>query len=185
MKGITEQGGIISYYGNPAGYIKKDTAVVDRIFQTDELTRWLQSRNLTADWADGVMERLLSGEQILNSEQTQVLKAVRIWQLKPEVDIYKKFVSLDEVEKEFGSPDPSDYQVVYDGHFGTNDLEAIYTRCNLSHPPGYEGHSLSMSDVVELYDQNGSSFYYCDRFGFREIEFEEEQSMDMSMKQSF
>jgi hypothetical protein len=28
-----------------------------------------------------------------------------------------------------------------------------------------------MSDVLELYDENGSSFYYCDRFGFQEIHF--------------
>ena len=66
MQGITEQGGLISYYGNPAGYIKKDTAVVDRIFKTDQMIRWLQNRNLSADWADGVMERLLTGEQISN-----------------------------------------------------------------------------------------------------------------------
>ena len=127
-------------------------------------------------------ERLLSGEQVSSSDPTQMLKAVRIWQLKPEVDIYKKFISLAETEKQFGTPDPADYQAVYDGHLGTNDLEAIYTRCNLNHPPGYKGHSLSMSDVVELYDENGSSFHYCDRFGFREIEFtEQEQTQSMSM----
>jgi hypothetical protein len=28
-----------------------------------------------------------------------------------------------------------------------------------------------MSDVLELYDENGSSFHYCDRFGFEEISF--------------
>jgi len=28
-----------------------------------------------------------------------------------------------------------------------------------------------MSDVVELYDDSGSSFHYVDRFGFKEISF--------------
>ena len=182
MKGITEKGGTIDYYGNPAGYIQKDTAVVDSIFQTEELTRWLQNRGLTPDWTDGVMERMLVGEQVSNNERTGNLKAVRIWQLKPEVDIYKKFISLDEAEKQFGTPDPSDYHVVYDGHLGTNDLEAIYTRCNTNHPPGYKGHSLSMSDVVELYDETSNSFHYCDRFGFSEISFEApEQTHSISM----
>ena len=39
-------------------------------------------------------------------------------------------------------------------------------------------------DVVELYDDNGSEFYYVDRFGFKEIDFESQdhrQDMNMSM----
>jgi hypothetical protein len=39
-----------------------------------------------------------------------------------------------------------------------------------------------MSDVVELYDDNGSEFYYVDRFGFKEIDFEGKgQIQDMNM----
>ena len=30
------------------------------------------------------------------------------------------------------------------------------------HPPsGYTGHGLSISDVLELYDETGSSFFFC------------------------
>lgn len=65
----------------------------------------------------------------------------------------------------------SDYQTVYDGEVETNNLEALYTKFNTAHPPGYAGHSLSMSDVLELYDENGSNFHYCDRFGFEKISF--------------
>jgi hypothetical protein len=40
-----------------------------------------------------------------------------------------------------------------------------------------------MSDVVELYDENGSEFHYVDRFGFKEIGFEaQEQSPQFDMK---
>ena len=101
------------------------------------------------------------------------LKNVRIWQLGPETDVYMKFISLDEMTKKFGEPNPEHYRIAYDGQLGTNDLEAIFTRCNTNHPPGYNGHSLSMSDVVELYDSTGSEYYYCDRFGFQQIAFEE------------
>ena len=55
---------------------------------------------------------------------------------------------------------------------------------NLNHPHGFTGHSLSMSDVVELYDSTGSEFYYVDRFGFQEIDFEPKdqvQGMNMSI----
>lgn len=43
---------------------------------------------------------------------------------------------------------PEHYRIAYDGQLGTNDLESIFERCNVNHPPGYNGHSLSMSDVV-------------------------------------
>ena len=53
MPGITLQNGLISYYGNPAGYTEKNKAVVDRIFQSDELSGWLRGRGLAAEWTDG------------------------------------------------------------------------------------------------------------------------------------
>jgi hypothetical protein len=173
MHGISEKGGLISYYGNPAGYTDKGNAIVDRIFQNEELTSWLMHRSLTPKWTDGVMERLMAGEQLGGVENSAPLKNVRIWQLGPETDVYMKFISLDEMTKKFGEPNPEHYRIAYDGQLGTNNLEAIYTRCNTNHPPGYNGHSLSMSDVVELYDSTGSEYYYCDRFGFQQIAFEE------------
>jgi hypothetical protein len=173
MQGITLKNSLISYYGNPAGYTEKDAAVVDRIFENEELTSWLQSHSLTPKWTDGVMERLLACHQPGATETAAPLKNVRIWQLKPETDVYMKFISLDEMTNKFGEPTPEHYRIAYDGQLGTNDLEAIFTRCNTNHPPGYNGHSLSMSDVVELYDSTGSEYHYCDRFGFKQIAFEE------------
>ena len=37
---------------------------------------------------------------------------------------------------------------------------------------GYKGHVLSVSDVLELYDGHGSTFYYVDQIGFVQIPFE-------------
>lgn len=188
MQGITEKGGIIFYYGNPAGYVDKENAIMDSIFQNEELESWLQKKELVLQWTDGVMERLLAGEQITGSiEAATPMKSVRIWQLKPETDVYMKFIGLDEMISQFGEPSPEHYSVVYGGQLGTNDLEAIYTRCNSNHPQGYAGHSLSMSDVVELYDEKGSEYHYCDRFGFKQIVFKEgdqAQGMAESMSQS-
>jgi hypothetical protein len=75
---------------------------------------------------------------------------------------------------------------VYDGQIDTNDLEAIWTKFNTSRPAGYTGYSLSMSDVIELYDGAGSEFHYVDRFGFKRVGFEghqpeQAQGMAMSM----
>ncbi|NYB73090.1 hypothetical protein HZF24_02935 [Sedimentibacter hydroxybenzoicus DSM 7310] len=184
MPGILLKNGLISYYGNPAGYTENEKAVVDSIFRNDELSGWLKSRSLTPQWTDGVMERLLAGERLGGMGAASQLKNVRIWQLKPDVDILMKFISYEEMVRQFGEPTPENYRVAYDGQLDTNDLEAIYARCNMNHPPGYNGHSLFMSDVVELYDAQGSEYHYCDRFGFQKINFEspdQTQTMGMSM----
>ncbi len=170
--GATIEKDVVLYYSNPAGYIRDGKAVVDPLFQTEELTAFLsRQKDITeVKWTDGVYDRLVNGQR--NHPEAPLLKSCRVWQLSPESDIRKRFISLDEVQKSFGAPQLSDYQTVYDGEVETNDLEALYTKFNINHPPGYAGHSLSISDVLELYDDSGSTFHYCDRFGFKEIPFE-------------
>ena len=53
----------ILYYSNPAGYIAEKEAVVDTMFQTQELERFLQKQAIPIRWEDGVYDRLLLGQQ--------------------------------------------------------------------------------------------------------------------------
>ena len=46
------------FYGNMVGYVKDDAAVVDEMFQTDELSHYLARLNLTPQWKEGVFDRL-------------------------------------------------------------------------------------------------------------------------------
>lgn len=184
MPGIMTKSGMISYYGTPAGYIEKDQAVIDRIFQCDELTAWLQCRGMTPAWTDGVLERLLAGERMSGSENAAPLKSVRIWQLHSKVDVHMKFICYEDMLRHFGAPHPEDYRVAYDGQLDTNDLVRIDKRFSARQPPGFSGHPLSMSDVIELYDAGGSTFYYVDRSVFHQIGFEpkeQTQCKGMSM----
>lgn len=188
MPGITLKNGLITYYGNPAGYTEKDSAIVDSGFKNEEFADWLTAHSLKPAWTDGVMERLVAGGQLDSSGETAApLKNVRIWQLKPEVDVRMKFIGYEEMVEGFGEPNPADYRIAYDGQLGTNELRAIDDRCRANTPPGYNGHPLSMSDIVELYDAQGSECYYCDRTSFKQIDFTSGQTEDMgiSMSQSF
>ncbi len=185
MSGIEIKNGCIVYYGNPAGYLNEEKATVDKMFQSKEFEDWLADRNIQALWKDGVFERLSKGEQLTeNSEGRVPLKNVRIWQLKPDSDFDLRFRSYDEIQNVYGEPSIGNYEAVYDGELDTNDLEVIYSKFNMDHPVGFKGHSLSISDVVELYDDSGSAFHYVDRIGFKEIEFgsnEQEHGITMSM----
>ncbi|WP_312158788.1 YodL domain-containing protein [Oscillibacter sp.] len=164
-------------YGNPAGFVRGDDAVVDNLFHTEEMTAFLEKRQIIATWQDGIYDRLSSGAPMEEAvaESSARLKFVRIWQLKPNADIGLKFISYDEVCKRYGEPDPANYAAVWDGCLETNNLEEIYAKFNLNHPADFTGHSLSMSDVVELYNDSGSEFHYCDRCGFTEISFQPPQ----------
>ena len=168
MRGIRMENGRILYFGNLAGYVTGNKAVVDPLFSGDTLNRFLDRQKgiEEVEWRDGVYDRLMNG-QVENTVESPVLKNIRIWQLKPEVDVYMKFISYDRMVEKFGNPSPEDYQMVYDGEAESNNLEELYTRFNTGlHPSGYTGHSLSMSDVIELYDGEGSEFHYAGCGGF-------------------
>lgn len=172
MQGIHIEKGVIIYYGNSVGYLSGGKAVVDPLFASKEMNAFLSRQKDIGEvkWVDGVFDRLMNGQK--ETQELTLLKNCRIWQLKPESDILMRFISYEDFQKQFGEPNQQDYRVVFDGEVETNHLEAIYTKFNTVHPPGYTGHSLSMGDVVELYDESGSSFHYCDRIGFQEIDLE-------------
>lgn len=174
MNPVRIENGIILFYGNRAGRVEDGCAVADPMFKGQELCSFLgkQGNIREIKWVDGMFDRLMAARQ--SGGETQDLKNVRVWQLKPDVDIYMKFIRYEEMCRRFGPPDRENYQMVYDGAAETNDLEALYMKfgndgCAL--PLGYKGHTLSMSDVLELYDSSGSSFYYVDCIGFREVAF--------------
>lgn len=183
MGSIELKNSCIFYYGNPAGYVEEDTAIVDFIFQNDEFEEWIKMRSLKPKWTEGVFERLSEGRDAFEYKETQIsLKSCRIWQLKSDVDPKCKFIGYEELIEKFGQVDKDNYKIVYDGELETNNLEDIYIKFNQDYPYGFKGHSLSMSDVVELYDSEGSEFNYVDRFGFKEIDFEvEDQNQGMNM----
>ncbi|MDD3194150.1 MAG: YodL domain-containing protein [Oscillospiraceae bacterium] len=172
MKSIRIENGVIVYYGNLVGRISNGRAVVDPMFEGPELNDFLEKqRNIREiKWLDGTFDRLTNGPR--ETREIQILKDCRVWQLKPDVDIRMKFIGYEELLRDFGPPDPAHYQQVFEGAVDTNDLEALYTKFNIDHPASYAGHSLSMSDVLELYDDFGSTFHYVDRFGFKQVDFE-------------
>ena len=63
-----------------------------------------------------------------------------------------------------------DYRLVYGEKLSEGEtLEGLYERFNINHPAGYEGHSLSVSDVVVLTNGGSAKAYYVDSMGFAEL----------------
>lgn len=108
---------------------------------------------------------------------------INIYQINTDRDPKQlKFLCLDTARRILHSaePDSAAYDKVYSGDVKCRNLEDVFTLFNSRRPEGFRGHSLSVSDVVEVEDAAGITpgFYFCDSFGFKEIPFQPELAAD-------
>ena len=97
---------------------------------------------------------------------------IRVFQVNESLDKEKlKFMGYDTALKH-GGVDPEIYRQVYGGVVNCSDVESTFALCNTNCPPGYFGHSMSVSDVVEVCGGAQKGFYFCDSIGFKKIDFD-------------
>ena len=179
---ITKEG-ILEYYGNRVGYVKNDTAFVDLMFKKADIADFLGKENgFKIEWQKDIYDRLIKGE-IMNPEQI-ALKNCRLYQLKANTNVRMRFIGYKELkDRGFREPNVADYKVVYDGNIGTNDLEGIYDRFDSPNKPeGFTEGGIYISDVIELYDENSSEFYYVNPTSFEKLEHFNEPKMAVERK---
>lgn len=91
----------------------------------------------------------------------------RIFQLDPDLPREERewsFMGWDYAQKVFGQ---DAYICVYEYEADDrDDLEDIFALFNINRPDDFEGHSLSVSDIIELDDVP----YYVDSVGFVELD---------------
>ena len=84
---------------------------------------------------------------------------------------------MRELHRRGKTPDPEHYEVTYYADLPTmwqdvpdNEvLEELFQMFNLSRPQDFEGHSLSVSDVIALKRNGEISVHYVDSIGFKEL----------------
>ena len=146
-------------------------ALCDKYIKTDDSSD-------TSDAFQKHMEKLISEEK---SKENLLFHSdgcmIGIYQLKytsATSDIL--FVNTDFLAKKGLKPVRENYILVYT--FPTSSvnlkdklslLEDIYYAFNTNHPDDYEGHSLSVSDVVVIKENNKLLAYYVDSFGFKPL----------------
>ena len=98
---------------------------------------------------------------------------IRLYQISTDRDEKRvAFMSCDYAMKH-GGVDLGDYDCVFDGDVDCNSLEDVFIYFNVNKPKGYEGRSMSVSDIVKVIesDTTESGYYYCDNIGFAKIKF--------------
>lgn len=80
---------------------------------------------------------------------------IKVYQINPDEDRRNlSFLNYSHFEKS-GGIDPTEYKCVFHGFMDCFGLEEIYEKLNIGERPGnYKGHSLSVSDIVEVIDDN-------------------------------
>ena len=182
MRSVEMKNRCLLYYGNPVGYRTEQGVVADSMFRREELEDWLAKKGLAVQWTDGVYDRLSSGGYHA-ADSSQTLKSCRIWQLGPTAPLTMRFIGLDRMSGEYGGPDLARYQVVFDGAVSTNSLDGIW-EVVCRRPLGNDGQPLAISDLIELYDDSGSEFYYVDRTSIVPVQLEtpeQEPGMNMTL----
>ena len=93
-----------------------------------------------------------------------------------------RFEPYDRLQAAGLTVDPANYEQTYTAPLAPDmTLEGIFERFNLDRPADFTGHSLSVSDVVVLHQNEQDTAHYVDRFGFREVpEFFKEQQQVLS-----
>lgn len=104
---------------------------------------------------------------------------IKIYQINRTRDVDRiKFLGLDSLKDFRGIQDINSriYDMMYQGNVEARDLEDVYRIFNTECPQDFKGHSLSVSDVVEVVEGPGMApgFYFCDCIGFRRVEFRPE-----------
>jgi len=163
MKINISKEGIIEYYSNRIGYIKNNLAIVDVMFKKNEVEDYLTEQNgIPIEWRDNIYSALISGNR---PEDTVLARNCRIYQLKSEADVCMKFIGYDELKnKGYGEPNVSNYNKVFEGNVGTEVLDDIFLYFqNVSDKDDFDGHRMMISDVIEIYDELSSEFYYVDK----------------------
>ena len=110
--------------------------------------------------------------------QTPETLRIRIFQINRDRDPERrKFMDLEHLG---GKPvDAAGYDRVFTGEIPGKSLEDVFQVFNTGGHRLHRGHSLSVSDVVELRDPAGETpagFYFCDSVGFQPVAFDPDQA---------
>lgn len=102
---------------------------------------------------------------------------IAIYQLKNTPENHDiSFTGLDYLEKMGKAVDRDNYTLVYSYNEDLSNvksvpafLESVFEKFNMDHPKDFEGHSLSISDVVAVKKDGQITAHFVDSVGFREL----------------
>lgn len=135
---------------------------------TSKNCRELMRRLVAGELTQGEVKELFTKAQ--ETEQAKEPDTFTIYQLKDNVPVDYHFRSLERLQEKGLSIDPANYEKIYDAALTPGmGLERIFEKFNFDRPEDFKGHSLSVSDVVVVYQNDRDTAHYVDSIGFVDI----------------
>ncbi|MGN0582412.1 MAG: YodL domain-containing protein [Oscillospiraceae bacterium] len=134
-------------------------------------------------------ERESRSEKNNSPEKEEPGSYFRIYQLKDGDEYhYARFTDYQTNKDAGANLNISDYDLKYEDNWdevpgisSEMKLDAIFHRFNTNHPNDFTGHSLSVSDVIVVGNEDSQTAYYVDDFGFTDFpEFFKEKEKTIS-----
>ena len=150
-----------SYFHNPS---EKEKDLYDKLMQG----RFVGIKKLLEDMGQGEHSYLMN--RLTQHENNYPMDLYLIYQIKREFARDYLFEKYDILTNRGLKVDSDHYELTYSAELTPADtLESIYTEFNLNHPSDFRGHSLSISDIVVLRENEKEKAFYCDSVGFQEV----------------
>lgn len=164
-----------SYFHNPS---EKEKDLYDKLMQG----RFVGIKKLLEDMGQGEHSYLMN--RLTRHETNYPMNLYLIYQVKREFARDYLFERYDILADRGLKVDSDHYELAYSAELTPADtLDSIHTEFNLNHPSDFRGHSLSISDIVVLRENEKEKAFYCDGVGFREVsEFFKEPEITIEQK---
>lgn len=161
----------VVFCGNHIGFISCGTATLDQMFRSEELEVWLQGKGLKVLWKEGIYLRLVDTSRNFTDDGKKSIKTVRIWRLNQDFPVEGRFMFLDDMRMNYGEPSIQNYSPIFQEEMGTDNLETIYSTLAEKEYSSDFAYPLSVSDVIELFDEKSREFYFISRYRFEPVNF--------------
>lgn len=121
-----------------------------------------------------ILKRVFKEHNLIKGQDLDVDQAgdfYEIYQIDPSGKAKDRmFLGYDYLESHGLSIAPEDYKNVYRGDLQEGmTLEGLYEKFNLYRPEDFQGHSLSVGDVVLMSQSGQKQAFFVDTIGFKEI----------------
>ena len=114
---------------------------------------------------------------------------IKIYQIDSEKDTNRiKSENFKNTIKYAGNIDPDIYKTVFEGNVDCNDLEDAYFTFNINHPVSHQGHSLSISDIVEVKGDSpllvGKLRIYTNKDNYNDVDYTDNNLFNAAVKEA-
>ena len=154
-----------------------DIEILDHIIVAGRTGRTLSIRETYPDifdkstYANAIARVADVVEERENFYDTERLATYELFQIKEGSNgAAYQFMGMDFVNENKLVIDKEDYESVYRGELEEGEtLDTLYEKFNLYHPEDFTGHSMSVSDVIVIGNEDEKKAYYVDSFGFTKV----------------